>query len=47
VHERQPGLPAGAEIPAEAEVYPGEDAVERVKAEVAKLTEKYPLYPED
>ena len=28
-------------------VFNGEDAVERVKAEVAKLTEKYPLYPED
>ena len=28
-------------------VFNGEDAVEEVKAEVAKLTEKYPLYPED
>ena len=28
-------------------VFNGEDTVERVKAEVAKLTEKYPLYPED
>ena len=28
-------------------VFNGEDAVERVKADVAKLTEKYPLYPED
>ena len=28
-------------------VFNGEDSVEEVKAEVAKLTEKYPLYPED
>ena len=28
-------------------VFEGEDAVEYVKAEVAKLTAKYPLYPED
>ena len=28
-------------------VFEGEDAVEYVKGEVAKLTEKYPLYPED
>ena len=28
-------------------VFNGEDAIERVKAEVAKLTEKYPLYPGD
>lgn len=28
-------------------VFKGEEAVEEVKAEVAKLTEKYPLYPED
>ena len=28
-------------------VFEGEDAIEYVKAEVAKLTAKYPLYPED
>ena len=28
-------------------VFEGEEAIEYVKGEVAKLTAKYPLYPED